>query len=242
MTFSHLQKSILILLVVTALLFVSGCSKKHKSSRSGIPTSGLPGGGTTGGGGGGANGGGNPGDSNELDLSWTVVEQSSQADLEYMVDRIKMFNKGLWIGTEGQSYLRNQTLSDGSSSGNVVVNRVKGAMGNPPAYCTSGGGSWKITLSTGQIQTHGFLHELGHGWVGPWHTEEYNCLNQSANTCAQGMMILGSGPAEGRLNWCDPSNCTGGQQCWNQIKQTHGWSHPGPGIGSAEPTCNVTIQ
>jgi hypothetical protein len=38
MKFSHLQKSIFVLLVVTALLFVSGCSKKHKSSRVGGPT------------------------------------------------------------------------------------------------------------------------------------------------------------------------------------------------------------
>ncbi|TET38301.1 MAG: hypothetical protein E3J72_03565 [Planctomycetota bacterium] len=157
--------------------------------------------------------------------------------MEYMVGRIKTYANNFWIGCEGQAYLRDQTLSCGSSGGNVVIDSVKGPMKQPPAMCSFGGGQWTIWLSTGEIASHGFLHEIGHGWVGPFSSEEYNCMNQGAGVCIQAAMY---GGGEGFNKWCDTENCVSHQECWTKIQATHSWAHPGP--GGTSPTCNVTIQ
>ncbi|MHC4662273.1 MAG: hypothetical protein ACYS8W_11345 [Planctomycetota bacterium] len=226
----------ILLLTVCALAVFPGCSKKHKSDRTVPPEGSLPTG-TTGGPING--GGGNPGDADYLDMTWAIDENAAQSGLEFIAGRIRAYNSGLWQGSEGQAYLRNQTIVNNTDEGDVVIERVSGPMGNPPAYCYSGYGGFTIFLSTGEIPAHGFLHELGHGWVGPFHGEEYSCINQSEGVCIMAAMIGSSG--EGFVKWCDPSNCVAGQQCWNQIQETHGWAHPGPGGGS-EPICNITIQ
>ncbi|TET33036.1 MAG: hypothetical protein E3J72_17800 [Planctomycetota bacterium] len=155
-----------------------------------------------------------------------------------MADKIKFYNEGLWEGTEGQAYLKDQTLVNGSSDGNVIVRVIKGPISNPPAACKTSGGGFQITLCSGQLPRQGFLHELGHGWVGPFYSEEYNCLNASEGVCVMAMMVGLSG--EGYSKWCDPTTCVESQQCWNLMQSTHGWAHPGP--GGAAPACNVTIQ
>jgi hypothetical protein len=239
---------LLVRLMVCALglVFVSfmvGCEggdSCRKSLEEDGGTTGPGGGGDSGGdtGGGSGGGGGNPGNADPLDLTWAVNDNASQSDLQWMAERIKQIANYLWQATEGQAYLRDQALKNNSSSGDVIVMRVKGSMGNPPAYCTSGSGFWRITISTGEIPAQGWLHELGHGYIGPFAGEEYDCINQSAGVCIQAAMVAGTG--EGFLKWCDESNCVSHQKCWTKIKQSHGWQHPGPG-GTA-PTCNVTIQ
>ncbi|TET35792.1 MAG: hypothetical protein E3J72_09795 [Planctomycetota bacterium] len=229
---------LILFLAVAMTLPLTGCSKKDKPSRGVAAPTGTPGGGGTGGGGGGG-GGGNPGDADALDLTWGVRENASQADMEFMANRIKTFAGGFWNGTEGQGYLRNQTLVNNSLSGDVIVKSIKGPLGSPLASCSSGAGGWQITLSSGKLIMHGFLHELGHAWVGPFHGEEYNCVNGAAGICIMGRS--GAGGEEGLSKWCDPENCVASQQCWTRILSSHaGWTHPGP--GGTVPACNVTIQ
>jgi hypothetical protein len=167
----------LIALVVAAAILLTGCEGGNacrKSLEEDGGTCGPGGGGDTGGDG----GGGNPGNAEALDLTWAVQAEASQSDLQWMSDRIKQLNNYLWQATEGQAYLRNQTIKNKSSSGDVIIMKVKGSMSNPPAYCTHGSGNWQITLSTGELPAQGFLHELGHGWVGPFADETYNCMDQ----------------------------------------------------------------
>ncbi|TET38303.1 MAG: hypothetical protein E3J72_03575 [Planctomycetota bacterium] len=234
---------IILISAVAIALPLIGCSKDHKSSRDSAPAYGGGGGGGNGtstgtGTGSGTGNGGDPGSAVSLDLTWGIQEDASQADLEDMAGRIKKFNQGVWDGTEGQAYLGEQTLVNNSSEGNVLIKSIKGPIGNPPAACAMGGsGYWQIRMSTAAIPMQCFTHELGHGWVGPFQSEEYNCVSAANDICIQGACTTGG---EGVGLWCDPSNCLENQQCWNQMQQTHGWEHPGP--GGAVPTCNVTIQ
>ncbi|MHC4663101.1 MAG: zinc metalloprotease [Planctomycetota bacterium] len=228
-----------IVLMVAVMVFSPGCSKKHKSDRDSAPVGSLPS--SNGGGGGytGSGGGGNAGGAFGHDLACIINGSPSQAQKEYVAGRLKTYNDCLWIGTEGQAYLNNLTLTAASgSTADVIFKSADGGKGNPAAWCqTSSAGWWKIHLTTGNCEGHTFNHEIGHGWVGPWSgSEEYNC--RSGDVCSQG---AGGGAAgEGRIRWCDPSNCVANQQCWNKMQQTHGWAHPGP--GGQSPTCNVTIQ
>ncbi|MCX7703231.1 MAG: hypothetical protein N2234_03905 [Planctomycetota bacterium] len=160
--------------------------------------------------------------------------------MNWLAERIKSaFAKGWWTATEGQSYLRNQTVVDKSSSGDVVVKSVRGPMSNPPAWCTFVGGKWQVTLTTGEIPSQGWMHEMAHGWFG-FSDEEYNCVNTSAGVCVRALLIGGTG--EGFQKFCDDSNCKQPSvgPCWPRIIGKHSdWKHPGP--GGTMPTCNVTV-
>jgi len=133
--------------------------------------------------------------------------------------------------------LKEPTLEDKSSSGKVVVHRVKGPMSNPPAWCHVGG-DWQIHLTTGELPAQGFLHEFAHGWYG-MHDEEYNCINRDAGVCLRSMLVGGTG--EGFFKFCDESNCKQGPVCWPRILESikPEWKHPGP--GGTMPTCNVEV-
>ncbi|TET35793.1 MAG: hypothetical protein E3J72_09800 [Planctomycetota bacterium] len=157
-----------------------------------------------------------------------------------MADRIKTYANGLWTGTEGQGYLRNQTLKNNSSDAKTIIQGgIKGPQSNPAGMCSFGGGGWTITLATGTFESQVWLHEFGHAWVGPFSSEEYNCQDAASGVCIQGA-AMGRGGAEGLSKWCDPENCVASQQCWNKMQASHNWAHPGP--GGSQPACNVTIE
>lgn len=219
---------LLIIIAILTLITLAGCEKKS-SSKSAAAT--------------GGNGIGDPHDPGDnalaLDMTWTV-QSASASDLQWMADRIKQIAQYLWYATEGQLYLRNQTLKVGPGSypDSIIIGRVFGAGGGYTQGYTTFSGSWiYITLQRGDGCAQVTLHELGHAVVRYSLSEEYDCLG-----CCMCAYVNGSG--EGILRYCDVSTCTGSArfQCWNKrIREMHpDWTHPGPG-GSC-PTCNVTIQ
>ncbi len=235
------MKRLSVLLCIVALIgtgfAMPGCSKNHKSGRSsGVPATGATGTGNTGTGS--ATGTGNAGDAVGIDLSWGTKFEASQAWLEAKAEVIKGdFAQGVWVSTEGQMYLRNQTLRNGRDENTRI------RFDNPDGMYTSKGDAgvcspypppYKILLPGG-VPSDIFLHEFCHGQFVK-HVEEYNC-----SPCIMGAYNISRKTQ--KWHYCGSDDCKSKSFCWDDymLKKYPDWTHTGRDPGPA-PACVVTIQ
>lgn len=233
-------------------LTITGCGNSKKSSRNNPVPSGGTGIGTgTGTGTSTSTGtGGNIGGAEGIDLRWATEPQADQAWLEAMADRIANAGvsdggasggpaAGIWKSTEGQGYLRNQTLTSGSTDAEIVFKNLDsdsvfgGAAGACESPLPGSPRGYRIYLG-GRFYLNCFLHEFCHGEYkrGP---EEYSC-----SVCAMASANHG-GPNP--VVYCHSGNCMSSNPCWeNYITKAYpGWSYTGGDPGN-HPSCTVTIQ
>jgi hypothetical protein len=219
----------LLLAILALILYSPGCGGGSKSSRSG-----------GGGGGTSTNTGtntGNVGDAAAIDFTWGTKFNASQAWLESKADKIKTdFAVGMWIATEGQMYLNNQTFKNGHETGNVVYENEDSwtLAGGSCGKCSWATSPYRITLA-GKAPCDIFLHEFCHGQF-VFHGEEYSC-----EICVMAPYNIDMGT--NKQHYCDSADCMAGSYCWDNyiLKKYSGWSHTGAAPGAA-PACNVTIQ
>ncbi|MHC4778112.1 MAG: hypothetical protein ACYTFG_05990 [Planctomycetota bacterium] len=179
-----------------------------------------------------------------LDITWAVKDDASPVQMSAFANRIEQASAALWAATDGQAYLRNVTLVDNTSVGEVILDNLdqEAAEGMFAYTYQLGGGGYEIHLG-GNFPMQAFLHEMGHGFVlQDWALpEEYDMSGSPCPVCAMDAYQLGTG--EGKVVFCDTSNCsTTRNGCWeNVILGLHqAWTHP-HGTGGM-PSTNVTIQ